>query len=40
MDTCRTSLIAGLDDLGLTLDETQIQQLLDFISLLEKWNKA
>ena len=40
MDTCKKTLVAGLDELKLTLDENQIEQLLDFIKLLEKWNKA
>jgi 16S rRNA (guanine527-N7)-methyltransferase len=40
MDACKKTLIAGLDALKLSLDESQIEQLLDFIKLLEKWNKA
>ena len=40
MDNCKKTLVAGLDELKLSLDETQIEQLLDFIKLLEKWNKA
>ncbi len=40
METCKKTLIAGLETLNLKLDETQIEQLLSFISLLEKWNKA
>ncbi|MEI6542820.1 MAG: 16S rRNA (guanine(527)-N(7))-methyltransferase RsmG [Methylococcales bacterium] len=40
MDNCKKTLVAGLDELKLSLDENQIEQLLDFIKLLEKWNKA
>ena len=35
MDTCKKTLVAGLDELKLTLDENQIEQLLDFIKLLK-----
>lgn len=34
------SLRAGVQVLGLTLDEGQIARLLDFMSLLQKWNKV
>jgi 16S rRNA (guanine527-N7)-methyltransferase len=40
MERCRDILTAGLDALPLTLTETQIEQLLAFIKLLAKWNKA
>ena len=40
MDECRKMLLAGLEALNLPLDEEQIQRLLDFIKLIEKWNKA
>lgn len=33
-------LRAGVRDLGLDLDEAQIGQLLDFLALLQKWNKV
>ncbi|MEY3789137.1 MAG: hypothetical protein RLZ75_3345, partial [Pseudomonadota bacterium] len=40
METCKKILISGLESLNLSLSEYQIEQLLDFIKLLEKWNKA
>ena len=40
METCKKILISGLESLNLSLSENQIEQLLDFIKLLEKWNKA
>jgi len=40
MDECRKILLAGLDELGLVLSEDKVQQLLKFINLIEKWNKA
>jgi 16S rRNA (guanine527-N7)-methyltransferase len=40
MDRCREILLSGLDDLGLILSEDKVQQLLDFVLLMEKWNKA
>ncbi|WP_341327285.1 16S rRNA (guanine(527)-N(7))-methyltransferase RsmG [Methylotuvimicrobium sp. KM2] len=40
MDTCRKRLQAGLDELNLTLGDEQIDRLLSFIGLIEKWNKA
>ena len=40
METCKKILVSGLEALNLSLDENQIAQLLGFISLLEKWNKA
>lgn len=38
--TCRDILVAGLDALNLPLSEHQIQQLLSFIELIVKWNRA
>jgi len=40
MDDCRKILVSGLDVLNQTLNEHQIEQLLAFISLIEKWNKS
>ncbi len=40
MDTCRKRLQAGLDELNLTLSDEQIDRLLRFIGLIDKWNKA
>ncbi len=40
MDRCRKILSAGLEALALPLTEVQIEQLLAFIKLLEKWNKT
>ena len=40
MDDCRKMLVSGLEALNLPLDEEQIRRLLDFITLIEKWNKA
>ena len=40
MDNCRHILQAGMDQLGLEVTETQVDLLLDFVSLIEKWNKA
>ena len=40
METCRKILLSGLESLNLSLGEDKIGQLLDFIKLLEKWNKA
>jgi 16S rRNA (guanine527-N7)-methyltransferase len=39
-DGCRDILIAGLDALNLVLSEAQIEKLLSFVRLIEKWNKA
>ena len=33
-------LTAGIDELGLSLSTTQQQQLLDYVALLDKWNKV
>ena len=40
METCRKILVSGLDALNLPLAEDKIERLLDFIKLIEKWNKA
>ena len=40
MDICRQTLCQGLEALQLPLNELQIEQLLKFIKLIEKWNKA
>ena len=40
MDDCYEILVNGLESLNLTLTEDKIEQLLNFIKLLEKWNKA
>lgn len=35
-----TDLRAGLSSLGLSLDDSQIQQLLGYLDLIQKWNKV
>lgn len=40
MDACKKILITGLESLNLAFDEKKIEQLMSFIKLLEKWNKA
>ncbi|MEI6333276.1 MAG: 16S rRNA (guanine(527)-N(7))-methyltransferase RsmG [Methylococcaceae bacterium] len=40
METCRKILVSGLESLNLSIDEDKVEQLLGFIKLLEKWNKA
>jgi len=40
MDDCRTSLMAGLSALEIRVNEQQVELMLAFISLIEKWNKA
>ena len=40
MDDCRKILVDGIATLGLTVDEDKISQMLAFINLIEKWNKA
>jgi 16S rRNA (guanine527-N7)-methyltransferase len=40
MENCRKILQQGLQELNIVSDETQLELLLDFIKLLEKWNKA
>ena len=39
-DALRKQLQAGADALALGLTEAQITQLLEFLSLLQKWNKV
>ena len=34
------ALVAGLAELGLDLSEAQIRQLLDYLALIQKWNKV
>ncbi|MEX1168411.1 MAG: 16S rRNA (guanine(527)-N(7))-methyltransferase RsmG [Hydrogenophaga sp.] len=36
----RADLTAGLEQLGLALSEAQVTQLLDYLALLQKWNKV
>lgn len=40
MDKCREILEAGLDELGLALSDDQVEKLIKFIELIDKWNKA
>ncbi|WP_262965315.1 16S rRNA (guanine(527)-N(7))-methyltransferase RsmG [Methylobacter psychrophilus] len=40
METCKKILISGLESLNLSTAEDKVEQLLGFIKLLEKWNKA
>jgi 16S rRNA (guanine527-N7)-methyltransferase len=40
METCRKILVSGLESLNLPVAEDSVGQLLGFITLLEKWNKA
>ena len=40
MQNCRDKLIQGLEVLGLAVSEVQREQLLGFIQLIAKWNKA
>ena len=40
MDICRSILESGVKALNLSLTDVQIEQLLDFIKLIAKWNKA
>ena len=40
MEACRKILISGLESLKLPLSEDKVEQLLDFIKLIDKWNKA
>ncbi len=40
MESCKKSLLTGLDTLNISLEEHKIEQLLAFVQLLEKWNKA
>ncbi|TXK94350.1 16S rRNA (guanine(527)-N(7))-methyltransferase RsmG, partial [Methylococcaceae bacterium CS4] len=40
MDSSRTLLLAGIEQLGLEATTAQIDSLLNFVDLIEKWNKA
>ncbi|MDD1631388.1 MAG: 16S rRNA (guanine(527)-N(7))-methyltransferase RsmG [Methylococcaceae bacterium] len=40
MEACRKILVSGLKSLNMPLAEDKIEQLLGFIKLIEKWNKA
>lgn len=40
MESCRDILVSGLASLNMNLTEDQVEQLLGFIKLIEKWNKA
>ena len=40
MEKCREILESGLKDLDLAIEDSRIEQLLDFIKLIDKWNKA
>ena len=40
MDACRNTLLEGLAQLNLALETAQIDQLLTYIELIGKWNKA
>lgn len=40
MESCRDILLSGLESLNLALTEDKTGQLLHFIKLIEKWNKA
>lgn len=40
MDDCKKILQQGIKQLGLSSDENKLMQLLDFIKLIEKWNKT
>lgn len=40
MEDCRKILVSGIASLNLNATDEQVDQLLDFIKLIEKWNKA
>jgi 16S rRNA (guanine527-N7)-methyltransferase len=40
MEQCRKILASGIAELKLNVTDHQLDQLLDFIKLIEKWNKA
>jgi len=40
MEACRKILVSGIASLNLNVTDHQVEQLLDFIKLIEKWNKA
>ncbi|MDP1664219.1 MAG: 16S rRNA (guanine(527)-N(7))-methyltransferase RsmG [Methylobacter sp.] len=40
MEACREILVSGIASLNLSVTDDQVDQLLSFIKLIEKWNKA
>jgi 16S rRNA (guanine527-N7)-methyltransferase len=40
MEDCRKILVSGIASLNLKVTDQQVDQLLNFIKLIEKWNKA
>lgn len=40
MNTCRENLLAGIKILNLAINEEQLEKMLLFIKLIEKWNKV
>ncbi|PPK78132.1 16S rRNA (guanine527-N7)-methyltransferase [Methylobacter tundripaludum] len=40
MEACREILVSGIASLNLNVTDEQVDQLLSFIKLIEKWNKA
>jgi 16S rRNA (guanine527-N7)-methyltransferase len=40
MENCRKILVDGIATLNLSVDEQKVDQLLAFVKLIEKWNKA
>ncbi|MCK9619503.1 MAG: 16S rRNA (guanine(527)-N(7))-methyltransferase RsmG [Methylobacter sp.] len=40
MEDCRKILVSGIASLNLNVTDQQVDQLLSFIKLIEKWNKA
>jgi len=40
MENCRKILVSGIASLNLNVTDGQVDQLCDFIKLIEKWNKA
>lgn len=40
LTTLKPQLEAGLDELGLSLTDTQVDRLIQYLTLLEKWNKV
>lgn len=40
MEACKDILVSGITALNLTVTDEQLEQLLAFIKLIEKWNKA
>ena len=39
-DRWRSQLTAGLQDMGVTLDDDQVERLLAYLALLQKWNRT